>query len=52
MGGIAFFQYTSWFVRNVHGWAPGHYSLLVLGGGLIGVLGNVVGGRGLSLIHI
>lgn len=46
MGGIAFFQYTSWFVRTVHGWAPGHYSLLVLGGGLIGVLGNVVGGRG------
>ena len=46
MGGIAFFQYTSWFVRTVHGWEPGQYSLLVLGGGLIGVLGNVVGGRG------
>jgi MFS family permease len=46
MGGIAFFQYTSWFVRTVHGWAPRHYALLVLGGGLIGVLGNVVGGRG------
>jgi AAHS family benzoate transporter-like MFS transporter len=46
MAGIGFFQYTSWFVRTVHGWEPGHYSLLVVGGGLIGVLGNVVGGRG------
>jgi len=46
MSTIAFFQYTSWFVRTVHGWAPGYYSLLVVGGGLIGVLGNVAGGRG------
>ena len=45
-GGIAFFPYTSWFVQHVHGWVPGQYSLLVLGGGLIGALGNVVGGRG------
>jgi MFS family permease len=46
MGGIAFFQYTSWFVQNVHGWGPARYTLLVIGGGLIGLLGNVLGGRG------
>ena len=45
-GGIAFFQYTSWFVQEVHGWAPGQYTLLVLGAGSLGVLGNVLGGRG------
>jgi AAHS family benzoate transporter-like MFS transporter len=44
--GIAFFQYTSLFVQTFHGWSPGHYTLLVLGGGMIGVFGNVVGGRG------
>ena len=46
MGGIAAFQYTSFFVQSVHGWKPGHYTLLVFGGGLLGLLGNVVGGRG------
>ena len=45
-GGIAFFQYTSWFVQEVHGWAPGQYTLLVLGAGTLGVFGNVIGGRG------
>jgi AAHS family benzoate transporter-like MFS transporter len=45
-GGIAFFQYTSYFVQNFHGWSPGHYTLMVLGGGLLGVFGNVAGGRG------
>jgi MFS family permease len=46
MGGIAFFQYTSYFVQAVHGWSPGQFTLLVIGGGLIGVCGNFVGGRG------
>jgi len=46
MGGIAFHQYTSWFVKNVHGWEPPQYALLVIGGGLIALLGNVLGGRG------
>lgn len=46
LAGISFHQYTSWLVREVHGWTPAQYSLLVLGGGLIGVLGTVVGGRG------
>lgn len=46
MGGIAAFQYTSFFVQEVHGWRPGHYTLLVFGGGSLGLLGNVLGGRG------
>jgi MFS family permease len=45
MGGIAFFQYTSFFLQEVHGWAPGEYTLLVIGGGAIGVTGSVFGGR-------
>jgi putative MFS transporter len=49
VGGIAFFQYTSWFVHEVHGWAPFQYSLLVVGGGMIGMLGTAVGGRGSDL---
>jgi len=46
MGSIAVFQYTSFFVQESHGWSPGQYSLLVLGGGFIGMFGNIVGGRG------
>ena len=46
LGSISFFVYTSYFVQNAYGWAPGLYTLLVLGGGLIGLLGNVLGGRG------
>ncbi|MGI9432148.1 MAG: MFS transporter, partial [Myxococcota bacterium] len=48
-GGIAFFQYTSWFVQEVHGWSPGQYTLLVLGAGMLGVFGNILGGRGSDL---
>jgi MFS family permease len=46
MGGIAAFQYTSFFVQEVHAWQPGHYTLLVFAGGSLGLLGNVIGGRG------
>ena len=45
MGGLAFFQYASFFAQTVHGWAPGHYSLLVIGGGFLGMAGSVLGGR-------
>jgi putative MFS transporter len=45
MGGIAFFQYASYFAQSVHGWAPWQYSLLLFGAGLVGVSGSVVGGR-------
>ena len=46
LSGISFHQYTSWFVREYHGWSPGQFALLIFGGGLIGMLGNVLGGRG------
>jgi MFS family permease len=46
MGSIVVFQYTSPFVQDVHGWAPGQYSGLVFGAGLIGLFGSVIGGRG------
>jgi len=46
MASIAFFQYTSYFVQKMHGWSPGHYTLLLFGAGALGVFGNVLGGRG------
>jgi MFS family permease len=46
LSSISFHQYTSWFVKERHGWAPSEFALLIVVGGLIGVLGNVVGGRG------
>jgi MFS family permease len=45
-GSIGFFQYTSLFLQSAHGWTPGGYSLLVVSGGLIGVFGSIMGGRG------
>ena len=42
---IATFQYASWFVREVHGLEPYQYSLIVMLGGGVGIIGNVVGGR-------
>jgi MFS family permease len=46
LSSISFHQYTSWFVREHHGWTPGEFALLIIVGGNIGVLGNVIGGRG------
>jgi putative MFS transporter len=46
MGQIGFYQYTSLFVQEVHGWSPADYTVLVIVGGAIGVLGTVAGGRG------
>jgi len=46
IGGIGLFQYTSYYVQTVHGWSPADYSLMVILGGGIGVLGSVLGGRG------
>jgi MFS family permease len=45
MGGIAVFQYASLFVQTVHGWEPWQYSVMIIGGGGIGIIGNVVAGR-------
>jgi MFS family permease len=45
MGGLAFYQYASYFAQSVHGYAPGNYSALVIGGGFLGMAGSVLGGR-------
>lgn len=44
-GGIAVFQYASLLVQTVHGWAPWQYTAMIVGGGLVGVGGNIVAGR-------
>jgi len=46
VGGIGLFQYTSEFVQKIHGWAPADYSILIIAGGTIGILGSILGGRG------
>ncbi len=44
--GLPVFQFLSQFVQTQHGWSPGGFTLLIVGGGTIGILGNVLGGRG------
>lgn len=44
-GSIGVFQYLSPFVQSVHGWEPWRYSVMVIGGGLLGIIGNVIAGR-------
>lgn len=44
-GTIALFQYLEVFVEQVHGWKPWQFSAMVIGGGLLGIAGNVVAGR-------
>ncbi len=45
VGEACVYQFASYIPQKVHGWAPGHYSLMVLVGGGFGVIGNVVAGR-------
>ncbi len=44
-GSAPVFQFTGYFVQTVHGWAPWQFSVLVIVGGAIGILGNVLAGR-------
>jgi putative MFS transporter len=44
-GAVSVFQFTSFFTRTVHGWAPWQYSVMVFVGGGIGIIGNIVAGR-------
>ena len=39
------FQFTGYFTQTVHGWTPGQYSAMVIFGGAVGIIGNVVAGR-------
>ncbi|MGH0031950.1 MAG: MFS transporter [Myxococcota bacterium] len=45
MGMISVFSYASLFVQEVHGFEPWQYSTLILLGGGMGIVGNVVAGR-------
>lgn len=44
-GIIAVFSYASLFVQKVHGWEPWQYSTMIMLGGGVGIVGNVVAGR-------
>lgn len=46
MSNIAFFQYISLFVQEYHGWVPWQYAAMFIAGGMIGMFGTFVGGRG------
>lgn len=45
LGEVSAFQFTGYYAQSAHGWSPGQYSAMVLGGGGIGIVGNVVAGR-------
>lgn len=42
--GAAAFQFTSYYTRTVLGWSPGQYATMVIVGGAMGIVGNVVAG--------
>jgi putative MFS transporter len=39
------FRFVSDFLQNEHGWSPGNYAAMLLIGGWLGIIGNVVAGR-------
>jgi MFS family permease len=45
IGEVSAFQFTSYYADKAHGWRPGQYSAMVLLGGGIGIVGNIVAGR-------
>jgi putative MFS transporter len=45
IGEACVFQFVAYIPQKLHGWAPGHYSLMVVVGGGFGIMGNVVAGR-------
>ena len=45
IGEACVFQFVAYIPQKLHGWAPGHYSLMVVVGGAFGIMGNVVAGR-------
>ena len=44
-GGAPVFQFTGYFVQTAHAWQPWQFSLMVVLGGAIGIVGNIVAGR-------
>jgi len=45
MAAVSVFQFTGWFVQEVHGWRPWQFSVMVIFGGGVGIIGNVIAGR-------
>lgn len=45
MGLAVAFQFTAYFTMTVHGWTPGQYALMIVVGGGVGLIGNIVAGR-------
>jgi len=45
VGSMAAFQFSGYFTQTVHGWEPWRFSAMVIFGGGIGIIGNVVAGR-------
>jgi len=43
--GVAAFQFTGYYTQKVLGYEPWQFSLMFVGGGLFGILGNVVAGH-------
>jgi len=45
LGEVAVFQFSSYFALTAHGWTPAQYSTMVLVGGGVGIIGNLVAGN-------
>jgi putative MFS transporter len=45
IGEVCAFQFSGYYAQSAHGWSPGQYSAMVLGGGGVGIVGNVVAGK-------
>ena len=45
LGEVSAFQFTGYYALSVHGWSPGQYSAMVIFGGGVGIVGNLVAGR-------
>jgi len=45
VGEVSVLQLSGYFAMTVHGWTPGQYSLMFVGAGAVGIVGNVVAGR-------
>jgi putative MFS transporter len=44
-GSISVFQFTAYHALHIHGWKPAQFAVMVICGGAVGIIGNVVAGR-------
>ena len=45
VGEVSVLQLSGYFALTVHGWSPGQFSLMFIGAGAVGIVGNIVAGR-------